>query len=205
MGFYATYLFPHLMDWGMGGHRFQRQRREALRSLRGEVLEIGFGTGLNLPHYPDTVTHFIALEPARLLPNKVARRIATASMPVELVYGSAEKLPFGDHRFDCVVSTWTLCTIPDAAAALREVRRVLKPGGEYVFLEHGRSDAPSVARWQDRLNPVQQRIGVGCNMNRPIDRLITEAGLTLERLDRFQMPGIPRLVGEMYRGIALPH
>ena len=205
MGIYAKYVFPHFMDWSMGTRRFQHQRREALSLLRGEVLEIGFGTGLNLPHYPAAVSRVTALEPARLLPEKVAGRIAAASMPAELVYGSAERLPFGDRRFDCVASTWTLCTIPDAVAALQEVRRVLKPGGRFAFLEHGRSNAPPIARWQDRLNPLQQRIGVGSNMNRAIDRLITEAGLTLDRLDRFQMPGIPRLVGEMYRGIASAH
>ena len=189
----------------MGSRRFQEQRWEALIPLHGEVLEIGFGTGLNLAHYPSMVTSVIAIEPARMLPSKVARRIAAAPMPVELVQGSAERLPFDDHRFDCVVSTWTLCTIPDVMAALREVRRVLKPGGQYVFLEHGRSDSPRIAKWQDRLNPLQQKIGVGCNMNRPIDRLIMEAGFKLECLDRFQMPGIPRLVGEMYRGTALPN
>ena len=189
----------------MGSRGFQEQRREALRPLHGDVLEIGFGTGLNLVHYPKAVTGVVALDPARLLPRKVARRIAAAPMPVELVYGSAEQLSFGNRRFDCVLSTWTLCTVPDVAAALREVRRVLKPGGEFVFLEHGRSDSSGIAKWQDRLNPLQQRIGVGCNMNRAIDRLIMKAGLTLERLDRFQMPGIPRLVGEMYRGIASAH
>jgi len=205
LGVYAKYLFPYLMDWVMGSRRLQEQRQEALRPLHGDVLEIGFGTGLNLVHYPKAVTGVVALEPARLLPRKVARRIAAAPMPVELVYGSAEQLSFGNRRFDCVLSTWTLCTIPDALAALREVRRVLKPGGRFVFLEHGRSNAPAVARWQDRLNPLQQCIGVGCNMNRPIDRLIAEAGFTLERLERFQMPGMPRLVGEMYRGVASAH
>lgn len=205
MGIYAKYVFPHLMDWAMGSRRLQEQRGEALMPLHGEVLEIGFGTGLNLPHYPSATTRIIALEPARLLPRKVSRRMAAAPMPVTIVQGSAEHLPFHDRRFDCVVSTWTLCTIPDALAALREIGRVLKPGGRFVFLEHGRSHAPAVARWQDRLNPLQQRIGAGCNMNRPIDRLITEAGLTLESLERFQMPGMPRLVGEMYRGVASPH
>ena len=204
MSFYATHLFPYFMDWGMGSPKFQEQRRQALGQLHGDVLEIGFGTGLNLAHYPAAVTGVVALEPARLLPRKVARRIAAAPMPVELVYGSAEQLSFGDRRFDCVASTWTLCTIPDAPAALREIGRVLKPGGRFAFLEHGRSDSPGIARWQDRLNPLQQWIGVGCNMNRAIDRLITEAGLKLERLDRFQMPGVPRLVGEMYRGTARP-
>ncbi|MEK6602778.1 MAG: class I SAM-dependent methyltransferase [Nitrospirota bacterium] len=205
MGIYAKHVFPHLMDWAMGSRRLQEQRREALMPLHGEVLEIGFGTGLNLPHYPSVVARLIALEPARLLPRKVSRRMAAAPMPVMIVQGSAEHLPFHDRRFDCVVSTWTLCTIPDVPAALREIGRVLKPGGRFVFLEHGRSNAPTVARWQDRLNPLQQRIGAGCNMNRPIDRLITEAGLTLGQLERFQMPGMPRLVGEMYRGVASAH
>ena len=204
MGVYAKYVFPHLMDWVMVSRRFQEQREKALMPLHGEVLEIGFGTGLNLPHYPSIVARIIALEPARLLPRKVSHRIADAPMPVKLVQGSAEHLPFHDRRFDCVLSTWTLCTIPDAPAALREIRRVLKPGGRFVFLEHGRSNAPAVACWQDRLNPLQRRIGVGCNMNRAIDRLITEAGLTLGQLERFQMPHTPGLVGKMYRGIALP-
>ncbi len=204
MSFYASHLFPYLMDWGMGSRGFREQRREALTPLHGAVLEIGFGTGLNLPHYPAAVTRVIALEPVRLLPRKVSQRIAAAPMPVTLIRGSAEHLPFHDRRFDCVLSTWTLCTIPDVVASLAEVRRVLKPGGAFVFLEHGRSDRPGTARWQDRLNPLQQRIGVGCNMNRPIDRLITEAGLRLVRLDRFQMPHTPGLVGKMYRGVALP-
>ncbi len=205
MSFYATHLFPSLMDWVMASPQFQQQRREALAPLHGDVLEIGFGTGLNLPHYPSAVTRIIALDPARLLPRKVSQRIAVSPIPVKIVHGSAEQIPFHDRRFDCVASTWTLCTIPDIAAALLEIRRVLKPGGTFVFLEHGRSNAPAVARWQDRLNPLQQRIGAGCNMNRPIDRLMTEAGLAPAQLDRFQMPGIPRLVGEMYRGVASTH
>lgn len=204
MNFYAKHLFPRFMDWSMGTRGFQEQRRKALHPLHGDVLEIGFGTGLNLPHYPAAVTGVIAIEPARLLPGKVSQRIAAAPMPVKLVQGSAERLPFHNRRFDCVLSTWTLCTIPDVMAALREIRRVLKPGGAFVFLEHGRSDRPGIATWQDRLNPLQQRIGVGCNMNRAIDRLITEAGLRLTHLDRFQMPHTPRLVGKMYRGLALP-
>jgi ubiquinone/menaquinone biosynthesis C-methylase UbiE len=203
MGLYATYVFPRLMDWGMDSTRLQEQRELALESVHGTVLEIGFGTGLNLPHYPTSVTSLTALDPARLLPKKVARRIAAAAMPVTLVSCGAERLPFEDEQFDCVVSTWTLCTIPDAIAALREVRRVLKPGGRYVFLEHGRSRDPRVATWQDRLNPLQRIIGCGCNLNRPIDRLVELSGLRLDRLERYGMPGVPRLVGEMYRGQAI--
>jgi len=204
MGFYADHVFPRLMDWGMGRRKFRQERQQALAPVQGAVLEIGFGTGLNLPHYPMAVTSLTALDPATLLPKKVARRISEGSLQVELVRLSAEALPFEDGRFDCVVSTWTLCTIPDAVAALREVGRVLKPGGKYVFLEHGRSDDARVARWQDFFNPLQQRLACGCNLNRPIDVLIRQAGLKLENLDRFLMPGIPRIAGEMYRGIAIP-
>lgn len=200
MGFYADRIFPYLMDWTMGRSRFHELRREVLASACGSVLEIGFGTGLNLPHYPKTVTSLIVLDPADLLPAKVARRIAVASMPVEVMHLAAELLPFEANRFDCVVSTFTLCTIPDPVAALREVRRVMKPEALFTFLEHGRSDDARVATWQDRLNPIQRVIGCGCNLNRPIDTLIRQAGLCVERLERFRIPGTPRIVGEMYRG-----
>lgn len=204
MGFYADHVFPHLMDWTLGTRRFQELREQALASAQGHVLEIGFGTGLNLPHYPQAVTSLTALDPATLLPKKVARRISRGSLPVELVRLSAEMLPFEDGRFDCAVSTWTLCTIPNPVAALREVRRVLKPSGTYVFLEHGRSDDAWVAKWQDFFNPIERVIACGCNLNRPIDALISQGGLKIDRLDRFLLPGVPRIVGEMYRGVARP-
>lgn len=205
MGFYADHVFPRLMELCMGTRKFQEQREQALASVHGNVLEIGFGTGLNLPHYPKGVTWLTALDPAIRLQKTVAQRSAELSFPVQLLHLSAENLPFEDGRFDCVVSTWTLCTIPDALGALREVQRVLKPGGKFVFLEHGRSDDEKVAKWQDWLNPIQRIIACGCNLNRPIDALIRQAGLRLDLLDRFQMPGIPRIAGEIYRGIATPY
>lgn len=204
MGLYSTYIFPRLMDWGMNRAGFQRLRSELLQSARGEVLEIGLGTGLNLAHYPAGVLRLRAVDPAPLLPDRVAERSARVPFPVELSQTSAEQLPYEDHSFDCVVSTWTLCTIPDSMQALREVRRVLKPTGQFLFLEHGRSDDARTVIWQDRLNPIQHVIGCGCNLNRPIDRLITEAGLRILQLDRFAMEGVPRIGGELYRGIATP-
>lgn len=186
----------------MAGDEFLRLRRDLLAQAHGEVLELGIGTGLNLPHYPKVVTALHAVDPALLLPKTVARRRAGLSFPVHIQRGSAEKLPHADRLFDYVVSTWTLCTIPDPARSLQEVRRVLKPGGRFLFLEHGRSDDRTIAAWQDRLNPIQNVIGCGCHLNREIDRLITRSGLTIAHLERFTMQGVPRLAGEMYRGTA---
>lgn len=187
----------------MRGPHFQKEREKALAPAAGEVLEIGFGTGLNLPHYPEAVSTLTAVEPEEMLSQRVEKRIAAAHVPIHREKLSAEGLPFENDSFDCVVSTWTLCTIPDLGTALREAGRVLKkPGGKLIFLEHGRSDDERTAKWQDRLNPIQQVFGCGCNLNRRIDDFIEEAGLRIIQLDRFRMPKVPRLGGEMYRGVA---
>lgn len=204
MGLYSDYIFPRLMDWVMSGEEFRRLRADLLKEARGHVLEIGFGTGLNLPHYPSTVTSLSIVDPARLLPRRVMERAAAVSFPIHVQHVTAETLPFPDCQFDTVVSTWTLCTVDDPVKALREIHRVLKPEGSFLFLEHGRSDDTRVAVWQDRLNPVQHVIGCGCNLNRRIDRLIQQCGLRIATLERFRMPNVPRIGGEMYRGIALP-
>jgi ubiquinone/menaquinone biosynthesis C-methylase UbiE len=200
MKFYADYLVPRLMDWVMSGEAFQRLRAQLLKDARGKVLEIGYGTGLNLPHYPAYVTHLTLVDPARLLRSKVQQRAAQVTFPVAVEQQRAESLPFPERHFDSVVSTWTLCTIPDPRQALREIRRVLKPDGLLLFLEHGRSNDSHIAAWQDRLNPIQQVVGCGCNLNRRVDQLIQESGLHLLRMRRFQMAGVPRIVGEMYEG-----
>lgn len=202
MGLYATQIFPRLMDWVMARPAFSQLRETLLQLASGEVLEIGFGTGLNLRHYPTTITRLFIIDPATLLPAKVARRMAAAPYPIQTTHVTAENLPFPDRQFETVVSTWTLCTIPDPVLALHEVGRVLKPGGRFLFLEHGRSDDRRIAVWQDRLNPIQNVMGCGCHLNRQIDRLITQSGLTIAHLDRFSMQGVPRLAGEMYRGTA---
>jgi len=191
------------MDWVMARPAFSQLRESLLKPASGAVLEIGFGTGLNLCHYPATITRLSIVDPALLLPMKVTHRMAAAPYPIQTVQVTAEQLPFSDREFDTVVSTWTLCTIPNAVRALREVERVLKPGGRFLFLEHGRSDDHKIAMWQDRLNPIQNVIGCGCNLNRQIDQLIIQAGLTIVHLDRFSMPRVPRLAGEMYRGTAV--
>lgn len=203
MGIYSKYIFPRLLDWTLGNRIVQAERQRALASLSGHVLEVGFGTGLNLPHFPAGVTKLTALEPERMLTKRVAKRIGEARMPVEQARLDASlRLPFDDESFDSIVTTFTLCTIKDVSAALEEIRRVLKRDGRYVFLEHGRSDDARTAKRQDRFNPIQNLIACGCNVNRPIDRLIKEAGFTIAELDRYLMPDTPRLFGEMYRGIA---
>ncbi|MBX3305492.1 MAG: class I SAM-dependent methyltransferase [Nitrospira sp.] len=202
MGLYCEHIFPRLMDHVMRGAEFQQLRTGVLQSAAGEVLEIGIGTGLNLAHYGPTVLRVRAVDPTPMLPSRTAERRAAIPFTVEITHQSAERLPYDDLTFDCVVSTWTLCTITDPVRALQEVRRVLRPEGRFLFLEHGRSDDQKIARWQDRLNPVQNIIGCGCNLNRRIDDLIAQAGLNITQLDRFAMQGVPRIGGEMYRGTA---
>ncbi len=202
MGLYSHHIFPRLMDWVMAGEEFRRLRTDLLSGLHGEVLELGIGTGLNLPHYPKTITWLHAVDPANLLPKIVTERSTRQSFPIRIQHVTAESLPYDDRSFDFVVSTWTLCTIPAPVKALREVRRVLKPNGRFLFLEHGRSENEKIAVWQDRLNPVQNILGCGCNLNRKIDHIIAQAGLKLMTLDRFQMQSVPRLGGAMYKGTA---
>lgn len=203
MGIYSSHIFPRLLDWSLGNAMIERQRREALAPLHGHVLEIGFGTGLNLSCFPEAVTELTAIDNERMLQKRVAKRIGEVRIPVrQLTLDAGGKLPFGDCEFDGVVTTFTLCSIPDVGSALSQISRVLKNDGQYVFLEHGRSDDPHVAKRQDLFNPLQKVIGRGCNMNRPIDRLIKASGLEIIKLERYSMPDTPRVLGEMYRGVA---
>ena len=205
MGFYARHIFPRLLDWSLGAPEFGEYRRRALEPARGETLEVGFGTGLNLPYYPEAVTKLTAIDSENMLEDRVVARVAACRIPVTRMRLDAQgRLPFDDHSFDTVVTTMTLCSIRDTAAALAEIRRALKPEGRFVFFEHGRSDDPNVARRQDRFNPIQKLIGAGCNINRRIDELIEKAGFEITTLDRFLAPKTPRMLAEMYRGVARP-
>ena len=203
MGFYAEQIFSRVMDWALRDGDVAHERRRALAAARGSVLEIGFGTGLNLSHYPPAVTCLTGIDSEQMLQSRVANRIAEARVPVKQFHLDASgRLPFDDASFDSVVTTFTLCSIADVDSALTEMRRVLRSDGRYIFLEHGRSDNARVARLQDFLNPVQRVVACGCNLNRPIDRLICESGFETVELEHYLMPGMPRLVGELYRGVA---
>ena len=207
MGLYSNHIFPRLLDWTLGTEDTGRLRRRALSEARGAVLEVGFGTGLNLPFYPrtmpSTVSKLTTVDSASFLKKRVDKRINESGLLVERVTLDASGvLPFPDGAFDTIVTTFTLCSIAEVDKALSEMRRVLSPSGKYLFLEHGRSDEPAVARRQDRFNPVQKRIGLGCNLNRRIDELISSSGFRIASLDRLQMPGAPQIAAPLYIGIA---
>ena len=197
-----AHLKPRIQDFLMGF--MDELRSETVSAAAGTVLEVGFGTGRNLCYYGNRVQKLIGIDPldTRGLP-AVEERIRNSRFPVERVLlAQAGPLPFEKERFDCIVTTWTLCSIPDPSAALAEMYRVLKPGGRYVFIEHGRSARPNVARWQERVNPIWRRVMDGCNLNRPIADLVTKAGFELSSLDRFQYKG-PAVMAQMYRGFAI--
>jgi len=204
MGFYDEQILPRGINWVMGMQAYSVQRERALKDVRGTVLEIGFGSGLNLPLYPVDVDKVYAVDPAQLGRRLARQRIRRAPFAVEFVdLNPDHTLDFPDHAVDAVVTTWTLCTIPNVALALREFQRVLKPDGRYFFLEHGRDPDASVARWQDRWNPIQKWACGGCHVNRPIVSLITDAGFEIKVLDNFYMAG-PKLLTYHYRGRATP-
>jgi ubiquinone/menaquinone biosynthesis C-methylase UbiE len=203
MGFYQDQIVPLLINWSMRQRNLAAYRGRVIPAAEGRVLEIGIGSGLNLPFYSRNVTHVIGLEPSpRLL--GMARRVESAGFgPVEFIEGSAETIPLKDESVDTVVTTWTLCTIPDVLRALREMRRVLQPGGRLLFVEHGRAPDPNVVWWQDRLTPAWKRLGGGCHLNRAIGALIEDAGFRFDRLETGYMRG-PKPMTFMYEGSARP-
>ena len=203
MNFYDRRILPHILNFAMRQEALVPFRTRVIGAAQGRVLEFGVGSGLNLPLYGAGVTSVTGIEPSPTLLRIARDRAAGAIVPIELVEASAEILPINIASIDSVVTTWTLCTIPDAVQALREARRVLKPGGILLFVEHGRAPEPGVARWQDRLDRPWGLIAGGCHINRKIDALITESGFRIEHLAHDRMPG-PPTHNYLYEGKAHP-
>jgi ubiquinone/menaquinone biosynthesis C-methylase UbiE len=202
VGFYAQVIFPLLCDFGLDRPFVARYRRELLADASGNILEIGFGTGLNLPHYPAHIRKLTTVDPNVGMHRRARRRIKQAGIEVDRRLLGSEWLPLQDGNFDCVVSTFTLCSIEEVAQALREVYRVLKPGGKFLFLEHGLSRQPKVQKWQRRLNWLQMRMAGGCHLDRDMQALVSAQPFASVQVDEFYIEKTPQTHGYMYRGIA---
>lgn len=203
MGLYSKYVFPRLMDRALSTEQIHQIRRSVLSDVRGAVFEIGFGTGLNLPCYPDTVKRITTADPSIGGYRLAQRRIARSKIEVLHRPLSGESLPFADDSFDSVVCTFTLCSIGNVDKALAELRRILKPPGRLHFVEHGLSDDARIQWWQHKLTPLQRKIGDGCHLNRDVRAMLLTSGFKIERMDNLYLAKVPKLGGYLYRGIAM--
>ena len=190
MGIYSSYLLPKIVHWSCRQKPNRKQRQKIVPKATGSVLEIGIGSGLNLPFYdPDLVTSVTGIDPSLEMWEEHEVKPGALPFDFEFVQSRAEKLPFEGDRFDSAVITYSLCTIPGPDEALDELRRVLKPGGTLYFCEHGRAPDPSVEKWQNRVNPLWKRLGGGCNLNRDIPALVTDNGFSIIRMETMYIPG----------------
>jgi ubiquinone/menaquinone biosynthesis C-methylase UbiE len=203
MGFYQDFILPHLVNLAMRNRQLIPYRERVIASAQGRVLEVGIGSGLNIPFYGAQMRELIGLEPAPRLIAMAHEAGARTALPVKLIEGTSEAIPLECASIDTVVSTWTLCTIPDVVGALREMRRVLKPGGRFLFAEHGLAPERNIQRWQNWLNPAWKRLGGGCHLNRAIDRLIEDGGFRIERLNTGYLAR-RNPMAFMYEGAAVP-
>jgi SAM-dependent methyltransferase len=203
MGIYGEQVLPRIMNAVCGAASSATYRERVCAGLTGQVVEIGFGSGHNVPFYPPAVTSVDGVEPSPLGWQLAAKRVAAASVPVRQAGLDGQVLPFADDSFDSALSTWTLCTIPDPAAALRELRRVLRPGGTLHFLEHGLAPDAAVQRWQRRLEPVQKRLVGGCHLTRQVLPLLAAAGFDVVESEEFYEPKAPRFLAADTIGVAV--
>ena len=201
MGLYERWIVPLLLDLAMRNRLLDHYRHQTIASARGLVLEVGVGSGVNLPLYGPAVTRVVGLDPSPELLRLASKRAADVVIPVSLLRASAEHLPLADAVFDTIIMTWTLCSIPNPMAALTEMRRVLGPGGRLIFVEHGLSPEIRVARWQHRLTPYWKRISGGCHLDRKTDDLIRAAGFQIDAIEMAYMQG-PKPWTFMYKGSA---
>ena len=202
MGVYQEQVLPRFQDVVMSRKPVREVRARVCEGLRGEVVEVGFGTGLNARYYPAEVTRVLAVEPSKVCMRLAEPRIARTPAAVDFAGLTGEHLDLPSESFDAVLSTWTLCTIPDLASALEEIRRVMKPDGSFHFVEHGHAPDPGVAEWQARLEPLNKRLAGGCHLTRRIPESIQQAGFTLEQLDTYYFKGEPKVFGYTFEGRA---
>lgn len=205
MSFYEQHILPHVIDLACGDKVIMDERSSLLGAAEGRVLEVGMGSGLNLRYYnPDKVDFVWGLEPSEGMRKKARKNLARSPVQVEWLGLPGEEIPLDNHSADTVVLTFTLCTIPDWQAALKQMHRVLKPGGRLLFCEHGAAPDASVARWQDRINPVWKKVAGGCHLNRRIPELLAQGGFTIGDLQMDYLPKTPRIAGFRYKGYATP-
>jgi ubiquinone/menaquinone biosynthesis C-methylase UbiE len=203
LGFYERRILPRLIDLGMRQKQLAALRERVVGEARGQVLEIGIGSGRNLPFYRRDVERVLGVDPSEGLLEMARPRAAWTHFSVQLRQAAAEGLPLDDGVIDTVVMTWTLCSVADPVRALSEIRRVLRPGGSLLFVEHGRAPEPRLERWQDRLTPLWRRMAGGCHLNRPIAQLVECSGLRLVELETGHLVKGPRFATYHYRGRAL--
>jgi ubiquinone/menaquinone biosynthesis C-methylase UbiE len=202
VGLYSQVLFPHLCDLLLDRPFVAKHRRGLLAHAHGEVLEVGFGTGLNLPYYPASVRKITTVDPNPGMHRLAQRRVRESGMAVDQRVLSGERLPFEDNRFDCVVSTFTLCSIPNVSQAVGEMYRVLRPGGRLLFLEHGLSPEPTVQKWQRRLNWLEMYLADGCHLDRDMKALLATQPFVSLDVEEFYLEQTPPTHGYLYRGVA---
>lgn len=204
MGFYSDVIVPFFYDYSMDSQKINEGRKSILsRITEDEILEIGFGTGINLKFYPENVKKIIGVDANKGMLNQFDKKFSNGKIKIELLHQSGETLPFQNNSINAAISTYTLCSIKNVTSSLREIFRVLKPGGRYYFLEHGLADNPKTQKWQHRLNPIQNIWAGGCNLNRDIKSLISNAGFNFIELKNYYMKRDPKVVGYMYEGIAV--
>jgi len=203
-GVYGRYVFPRVMNALMDTKQTRRIRAEVCAPLRGVVLEVGFGTGHNLPFLPSGVERLLAVEPLERGPALAAARLAACPIPVDFVGLDGQRIDLPDSSADSALCTWTLCSIPDPVAAIREIARILRPGSSVHFVEHGLSPDDGVARWQHRCNGIQNRLACGCNIQRDIPALLDEGGMQVQEIQRYYAKGEPKPLGWTFQGRATP-
>ena len=202
MGLYSNLIFPYCLDFTMSGSDLSEYRQQLLADVSGNVLEIGFGTGLNLPYYPDKIDKITTIDPNPGMRRRARSRIEKSGITVDYKVLNGESIPMADAEFDSVVCTWTLCSIPRVDKAIAEVYRLLKPEGKFFFIEHGLSREDSIRVWQNRLTPVQKIIADGCHLNREIDAIVKRKFVNVT-IEQFYAPKLPKVIGYMYRGVAI--